>query len=88
MPVFLEDSAKDPTVTMEVGKLRVLCVRVQVGDSARETPGPTSYPCAAVSSGFDIIERVNSSADGYFCSSGTSARRRSLRPTTCNLCKS
>ncbi len=36
MPVFLEDGAEDPAVAMEVGELRVLRLRVQVGDPLQE----------------------------------------------------
>ena len=36
MPVFLEDRAKDPAVAVKVGELRVLRLRVQVGDPFQE----------------------------------------------------
>ena len=44
VPVFLEDRAEDPAVAMEVGKLSVFRLRVQVGDALQKRRDRTSCP--------------------------------------------
>ena len=86
VPVFLEDRPKDPAVAMEVGELRVLRLRVQVGDPRQEC---RVRPVALRGR----LVRVRHHRAGEFLGGrmfllprDTSARRRSLRPTTCSQC--
>ena len=85
LAVLLEDGAEDPAVAVEVGELRVLGLRVQVGRRWPGTPGRTRGRVTAASSGL-FIWRLDELLGGrvLLLARDTSARRRSPRPTTCS----
>ena len=84
LAVLLEDGAEDPAVAVEVGELRAAICGFRSVRLSRNS-GSDQLPRAAASSGLahqrlDQLPRPSGSS----AAAGTSARRRSPRPTTCS----